>query len=199
MYTITFLTTLLSAIVIPSTLGTAIPSISPPTNATSLFSRSPKGCLMTHYLTESHYRQIVRQHCDNHFPRWHPSDEKLVYTYDMADYRGYPIRWILSTHYKVGDRNTISLGLTRDDCYDRFNAFLDGGSGIGDEGEEGKTWCTVNVAKYGKGKGGLNGGKLVTGGKYNMLRGTGGAELWVETRKRKDDKYKPPPEDIHLD
>lgn len=50
-----------------------------------------------------------------------------------------------------------SLEATRQDCYDRFNAFVDGGTGIGDKGGEGKIWGRVNVEKYRRGKFGHGG------------------------------------------
>ncbi|EDU49537.1 hypothetical protein L13192_10487 [Pyrenophora tritici-repentis] len=169
MYTILFLPllTLLSTL----TLTTALPPR--PKSKYPLPYHHPiarSTCPTTHLPTTAQYQSALSSYCA-HFPDSLTPQKPLVYTYELTDGRGYPIKWILST--------------TWDDNGNRANGGSEGVMTVQQDSCEEWFRALENACE----------GGLMQGGKTNVLEGrVKGAKVWVETRQMNGDSFVPPQE-----
>ncbi|CAA9966099.1 hypothetical protein PTT_13098 [Pyrenophora teres f. teres 0-1] len=173
MHTLTLLTALLSTLTPTTALPPRPKSHYPLPYHHPVLARTPN-CPTSHLPTHSQYQSAQSTYCA-HFPATLSPQTPLVYTYELTDARGYPIKWILSTTWddngnRANGGKAGVMRVERGSCEEWFRRFSD-------------ETCV------GKGQ------ALVKGGKVNVLEGrVKGAKVWVETRQMNGDRFVPPAE-----
>jgi hypothetical protein len=177
MYILLYLIILLSLILqlcAAATIHTLSPAAAPASPSPPVLAPRSTKCPHTHYPTLSQYRAAYTVYCDKRFT---PSlslapHAKLVYTYILTDGSGQPIQWVLSVEWDPADFSASGqMLIERDRCYRWFEKEVGAG---------GKWVCSAP-----------DGGELVKGGRRNAFENVEGIKVWVETRKRGDDVFKP--------
>jgi hypothetical protein len=177
---------LLSALL--ATIAAAAPIVPETTPANPLLTRDLKQCSNTHLPTESLYRTSVDMYC-NKFPQVLTNNIKYIYTYELKDYRGYPIKWVHSFLYAADTAFKCSINSAACNHQEMVPTInID------------EAYCLRSLKKFVDGDAGCNqgsSGKMVEGGKFDGRADangkSSGAMLWVESRQKLDDKFLPPP------
>jgi hypothetical protein len=152
-------------------LATASSTLAKPLSTIALLSRRDdvnSFCYFSgHQPTEETYLQGVAQYCDKYIHDGIHLDNQneLVATMTLKDTSDCPIDWIYKLRWE-DDARFGPIGISHDMCMDKFREIVDDST------------CPSGLKKF------------MIGKKYWIEFGDKrGSKLWIETRRRADDKY----------